>query len=93
MPFHYVYILTSIDFPDKSYIGCTADLKKRLTKHNNGEVKPTSRHKPWEVVSYFAFKEKDIAFKFEKYLKTGSGRAFSKKHFILFPIGLFYLPV
>lgn len=28
-----------------------------------------------------AFKDKYLAFNFEKYLKSGSGRAFIKKHF------------
>jgi putative endonuclease len=36
---YYVYVLTSEqgDF----YIGCTGDLRKRLHKHNAGEVKST----------------------------------------------------
>jgi hypothetical protein len=32
-------------------------------------------------VAYVAFSEKSKAEKFESYLKTGSGRAFCKRHF------------
>ena len=36
---------------------------------------------PVKLVAYFAFSNKYTAFSFEKYLKSGSGRAFIKKHF------------
>jgi putative endonuclease len=36
--------------------------------------------RPIKLISYFAFSDKYIAFEFEKYLKSGSGRAFLKKH-------------
>ena len=42
-PMHYVYLLRSIDHPDQTYIGLTADLKKRIQKHNYGEVPHTSK--------------------------------------------------
>ena len=41
----YTYILRSIDHPNQRYIGCTADLKARLAKHNAGEVPHTSNFK------------------------------------------------
>ena len=81
MSFVYVYILQSIYEPEHFYTGFTSNLKKRLTKHNNGEVKHTSKHKPWKIKNYFAFEEKEKATAFEKYLKSHSGRAFCKKHF------------
>ena len=31
---------------------------------------------------YFAFEDKYTAYNFEKYLKSGSGRAFLKKHLV-----------
>jgi len=34
------------------------------------------------IFSYFAIENKYKAFDFEKYLKSGSGRAFIKKHFM-----------
>ena len=76
--FCYVYILTNKQ--DRIYIGCTENLKDRLEKHNNGYVQATKFYKPWRIKTYFAFEDKYIAFNFEKYLKTGSGRAFLTKH-------------
>lgn len=78
---HYVYILQSINFPEKRYTGITTNLKQRLQYHNNSLSKYTSRLKPWELETCIAFRSKIKAEKFEVYLKSGSGRAFAKKHF------------
>jgi predicted GIY-YIG superfamily endonuclease len=75
----YVYILQSTGNPERHYVGYTADLRARLQKHNAGEVPHTSKYSPWIVKTYVAFAEKEPAFAFEKYLKSGSGRAFTKK--------------
>ncbi|NTJ05445.1 GIY-YIG nuclease family protein [Rhizobium lusitanum] len=75
----YVYILISRDFPDRHYIGVTGDLKARLAKHNAREVPHTSKYAPWSIKTYIAFSDESQAFGFEKYLKSGSGRAFAKK--------------
>jgi len=56
-------------------------LEDRIKRHNSGQVKATINHLPVEIVTYTAFTDKYKAYNFEKYLKTGSGRAFSKKHF------------
>lgn len=77
---HYVYILKS-EITRKSYTGSTKNLRSRIKKHNSGEVTHTAKYKPWKIQSYFAFENKDIAIKFEKYLKSNSGRAFASKHF------------
>ncbi len=73
-----VYILQSLEDPDRHYIGVTADLRGRLQKHNAGEVSHTSKFAPWVIKTYIAFVDKTRAFAFEKYLKSGSGRAFAK---------------
>ncbi len=78
---YYVYILKSINYPDKYYTGYSTDLKKRIQKHNYGEVPSTTKYKPWEMHCYFAFPSQEKAIAFEKYLKTHSGRAFACKHF------------
>jgi putative endonuclease len=75
----YVYILESLD-SQHFYIGITDDLRARLAKHNAGEVPHTSKHGPWRIRTYVAFSDKALAIAFEKYLKSGSGRAFAKKH-------------
>ena len=77
----YVYILQSKS--DKSYYtGFTEDLEKRLNDHNEGRVTYTSGKRPYELVWHCAFKDKSKAIAFEKYLKSGSGIAFSRKRFL-----------
>jgi predicted GIY-YIG superfamily endonuclease len=78
---HYVYLLRSKSHPKEQYIGSTTDLKKRLLDHNRGDSPHTAKFAPWDLVAYFAFQEKEKATAFERYLKTGSGRAFAKRHF------------
>jgi putative endonuclease len=75
----YVYILRSIEKPERHYIGVTSDLRARLQKHNAGEVSHTSKYAPWALKTYIAFTDEKRAFAFEKYLKSASGRAFVKK--------------
>ncbi len=77
----YVYMLRSLAFPKQYYVGWTTDLKSRLTDHNAGRSVHTAKYKPWELIVYFAFKDKVRALEFERYLKSGSGRAFSARHF------------
>jgi predicted GIY-YIG superfamily endonuclease len=78
---YYVYILLCSN--QKSYIGCTDNLKERIERHINGYVAATKHLLPIKLISYFAFSNKYTAFNFEKYLKSGSGRAFLKKHEII----------
>ncbi len=78
----YVYILRSINFPEKIYAGYTIDIKKRLEVHNGGGSIYTSRYKPWMLSGYVAFLEEPKALAFEKYLKSGAGKAFANKHFL-----------
>jgi len=75
----YVYILQSEAQPDRRYVGLTGDLPARLKRHNAGQITHTSKFAPWRVQSYFAFSEEERAVAFERYLKTSSGRAFSRK--------------
>jgi putative endonuclease len=77
----YVYLIRSHSHPKQSYIGITSDLEKRLIVHNSGGSVHTSKFKPWKLVAYFAFSDSERAVAFERYLKTGSGRAFAKKIF------------
>jgi predicted GIY-YIG superfamily endonuclease len=76
----YVYILQS-EADEHFYVGVTDDLRARLRKHNSGEVPHTSKHLPWKLRTYISFDDVDRAYAFERYLKSGSGRAFSTRHF------------
>jgi predicted GIY-YIG superfamily endonuclease len=75
----YVYILRSLRDPARHYVGVTNDLRARLQKHNAGEVQHTSKYVPLTIKTYLAFEQEKRAVDFEKYLKSGSGRAFAKK--------------
>jgi len=78
---YYVYILQSKK--DKSfYTGFTTDLKLRLKDHNTHGNKYSSSRAPYELSWYCAFKSKKKALDFEKYLKQGSGFAFSRKRLV-----------
>lgn len=77
----YVYLLKSINFPDQKYIGYTDNLKERLETHNSGGSIYTKPYKPWIIAAYFSFQQEATAREFEKYLKSGTGRAFAKKRF------------
>ncbi len=78
---YYVYILNSSSEGDHYYVGSTGDLKARLSAHNRGESAHTKKYLPWELMTYIAFGTGEKARRFENYLKSGSGRAFAKKHF------------
>ncbi|OGZ33763.1 MAG: hypothetical protein A2Y98_03270 [Candidatus Portnoybacteria bacterium RBG_19FT_COMBO_36_7] len=78
---NYVY---SLKCRDGYYIGCTDDLKDRVERHKKGYVSATRKRLPMELDFYFAIKDKYKAFEFEKYLKSGSGRTFIKRHLILY---------
>jgi predicted GIY-YIG superfamily endonuclease len=77
--FHYTYIIKSISYPERFYIGYTGDLDDRLAHHNKGAVPATKPYRPWAYKTCIAFTDKDQARAFERYLKTQSGRAFAKK--------------
>ena len=79
---YHVYLLQSLSDPSRKYIGFTErEISERLKEHNAGESIHTNKHKPWECISYFTFKDKKKAENFEAYLKHGSGHAFAKRHF------------
>ena len=63
------------------YAGVTHDLQERLAMHNAGHVPHTSKFAPWYIETAIAFRDKEKAFAYERYLKTGAGRAYAVKHF------------
>jgi predicted GIY-YIG superfamily endonuclease len=75
---HYVY---SLKCNDGFYIGCTDNLRERIERHKKGQVPATVNRLPIKLNYYIAISDKYKAFEFEKYLKSGSGRVFIKKHF------------
>ena len=78
----YVYLLRSVSSPAQIYVGCTERLGARLTKHDAGEVPHTRKFRPWVLQWYCWFPTKEKVFELERYLKSGSGWAFSRKRFL-----------
>ena len=76
---NYVYILQSIDSPEQFYTGLCKDVAARLSNHNAGQSPHKSKFKPWRLLSYHYFDRPGTAAAFERYLKSGSGRAFAAK--------------
>jgi predicted GIY-YIG superfamily endonuclease len=77
---YYVYILELNN--GKYYVGCTENLKERLTRHSKGYVPATAPYLPVKLLWRCSFPDKYQAYEFERYLKSGSGRAFALKHLL-----------
>ena len=77
-----MYYIYSLKCKDGYYIGCTDNLKERIDRHQKGNVPVTATRLPLKLDFYFAVDDKYRAFNLEKYLKSGSGRSFIKKHFM-----------
>jgi putative endonuclease len=77
----YVYIIRSLKNPLRRYFGITSDLRDRLKAHNAGQAHHTAKYRPWKLDVYIGFADKQKAVAFERYLKSGSGKAFSKRRF------------
>jgi putative endonuclease len=70
----YVYVLIS-KRDNKLYIGSTRqDLKLRLLRHNNGQVKSTKGRVPFDLLYSEFYENYTPARKREIYFKSGSGR-------------------
>lgn len=76
-----VYILVSTIHANRYYTGLTAEVSARLAAHNAGLSKHTANGRPWKQVTAIEFSDPARADNFERYLKSGSGRAFARKYF------------
>jgi putative endonuclease len=79
-PKRFVYVLRSLTDRDRYYTGVTSNVRARLCAHNAGECVHTTRERPWELDVVIAFRDEARALSFERYLKSGSGCAFAKRH-------------
>lgn len=77
-----VYLLRSLAHPERHYIGITSNVVRRLAVHNSGGSRHTMAGRPWRLVSFVEFADEAQALRFEKYLKSGSGRVFAKRHLL-----------
>ena len=77
----FVYVLRNADRNSSFYVGLSSDVGARLADHNMGRCPHTASRRPWQLHVVSEFSEEDRAIRFERYLKSGSGRAFAKRHF------------
>jgi putative endonuclease len=70
----------SVRDAERHYVGVTSDPQTRLAAHNAGDPAHTRKYRPWQILVTLEFSTADRALKFERYLKSGSGRAFAKRH-------------
>jgi putative endonuclease len=77
----FVYIIRSLNNPQRRYIGVTSDVEARVRGHNAGQNKSTASWKPWSVDVTIEFRSERMALRVEKYLKSGAGHAFASSHF------------
>jgi putative endonuclease len=78
----YVYLIESVLQRRQHYVGITRNLKQRLADHNEGKSPHTQKFRPWHLVAYTGFADEVTAQAYEKYLKSGSGKTFIKRHFL-----------
>jgi predicted GIY-YIG superfamily endonuclease len=78
---NFVYILQSEADNSRYYVGISSGPTRRLGEHNGGKSIHTNKHGPWKLTVTIGFADSAKAAEFERYLKSGSGRAFAKKHF------------
>jgi putative endonuclease len=82
MKMFFVYILQSVDHPNKYYVGSTSDLETRLEQHNSGISTHTAKFQPWKIAASVAVGSREVAEDLESYFKKGSGHAFWKKRLL-----------
>jgi len=76
----FVYILKNTDQPPRYYTGLTSDVAHRLAAHSEGRSTHTATGRPWTLDVVVEFADEQRAAKFERYLKSGSGCVFAKRH-------------
>ncbi len=70
---YFVYILKSVS-TNKTYVGITNNLERRLKEHNSGKSKFTKSYIPWEMVYSEKILNREFARDKEKYFKSAAGR-------------------
>jgi putative endonuclease len=78
----YVYVIRSLSHAKRYYIGFTENIDQRVKEHNEGKSLHTAKYGPWELAVYLAVPSKTKALDLERYLKSGSGRAFLQRHIL-----------
>lgn len=75
---YYVYVIESKN-SRKLYIGCTLNLKRRLSEHNQGLSPSTRPYLPYKLIYCEIFLRRDNAFQREKIMKGRWGKRFLER--------------
>lgn len=65
----------------QKYVGFTENIIQRIKDHQEGKCQTTAKYRPVKLSWYCCFSNKKKALEFEKYLKSGSGTEFRRRHF------------
>ena len=69
----YVYAMVSLKC-NRIYVGMSQDVPRRLTQHNQGQVRSTKPYTPWRLFFSEPVGDSGQARTKEKYYKTASGK-------------------
>ena len=75
MFFVYILLMSS----GQLYTGFTADLRRRLTEHQNGAVESTRNKLPVELIHHEVYTVESDARRRERFLKTTEGKRLLKQ--------------
>jgi putative endonuclease len=76
----FVYVLRNQEIPPRYYTGVTSDPPTRYAEHKAGSCTHTAKYRPWSIDVVIEFADERRAIAFERYLKSGSGVAFARRH-------------
>ena len=72
---YYVYMIKTIaGFRNKTYVGYTNDVRKRLSKHNSNLGAKSTKGYKWKLIYIKKFKSKSSAMRFEYELKKDKNK-------------------
>ena len=78
----FVYCLVSAKVR-QVYVGFTNSPTRRLSEHNDGEVKATANGRPYRMIVLRKVERRDHARRSEKYFKSGFGKSQIRRLLIL----------
>ncbi len=70
---YYLYILINLK-RNKTYVGVTDNVDRRIKNHNEGKSKYTSKFRPWKLLYCENAESYNAVRKRERYFKSGAGR-------------------
>jgi len=77
---YFIYILQSLR-DQRTYVGYTDNVERRLIQHNSGYVRSTKHRIPFKLLFTEEFETSREAKRRESYWKSGAGRRKLKEYF------------